>query len=71
MLCVFPIVPSQMLAEICHSGYTDALHFLLERGEQLLPISLLPLPPPPGVWPRSLDNCLSQVCSGGKVFLPA
>lgn len=28
--------PRQMLADICHDGYRDALRFLLQRGELLL-----------------------------------
>lgn len=44
-----------MLAEICNGGYTDALHFLLKRGEQLLPNPNLFSKG----WSRSPETCVS------------
>lgn len=58
-----------MLAEICHGGYMDALHFLLERGEQLL-LFFSPRPLPPGLSPGP-QKVLFQVYSGGEVSPPA
>lgn len=57
-----------MLAEICHGGYTDALRFLLERGEQLLHVPFLLLFLQGLV--QVLRKAVFQVYSGGEVFPP-